>query len=171
MELARVMARVQARRYPRWRDDWESAAYLGLVQAAQMFDPTRGVKFDTFARPRIAGSMLDARRGLGPAGWKRIRLQGPAPRTKTLDCDVADRGASSVGTDLERSDDFDALVRHLYPGERVVIRLRYFEDLSQDEIAQRIGCSQANVSHRHTRGLAVLRERLTPPRQPVKGFA
>ncbi len=42
------------------RDDLESAAELGLVDAARNFDPSRGVQFKTFAYYRIRGAVYDA---------------------------------------------------------------------------------------------------------------
>jgi RNA polymerase sigma factor FliA len=41
------------------RADVESAAKLGLVQAARAFDPTRGIPFTTFAYYRIRGAIYD----------------------------------------------------------------------------------------------------------------
>lgn len=43
-------------------EDLVSEGYVGLVQAAKAFDPSRGIKFSTFAVPRIRGAMLDALR-------------------------------------------------------------------------------------------------------------
>ncbi|MCA9149451.1 MAG: sigma-70 family RNA polymerase sigma factor [Planctomycetales bacterium] len=40
-------------------ENLESAGVLGLVEAAQQFDPTRGVPFKTFAFPRIRGAIID----------------------------------------------------------------------------------------------------------------
>jgi RNA polymerase sigma factor for flagellar operon FliA len=37
----------------------ESAGVVGLVEAANRFDPERGVKFETYAYARIRGAMLD----------------------------------------------------------------------------------------------------------------
>jgi RNA polymerase sigma factor for flagellar operon FliA len=37
----------------------ESAGMLGLVEAATKFDPVRGVKFVTYAYPRVRGAILD----------------------------------------------------------------------------------------------------------------
>ena len=48
------------------RDDVIGAAELGLVEAAQKFDPTRGVLFKTFAYYRIRGAIYDA---LRKSGW------------------------------------------------------------------------------------------------------
>jgi len=43
-------------------ENLESAGILGLVEAANRFDPERGVKFETFAYPRIRGAVVDEMR-------------------------------------------------------------------------------------------------------------
>lgn len=48
------------------RKDIEGWAELGLVEAANAFDPTRGVQFKTFAYYRIRGAIYD---GLRKMGW------------------------------------------------------------------------------------------------------
>jgi RNA polymerase sigma factor for flagellar operon FliA len=40
-------------------DDLISAGTFGLMDAIEAFDPTRGVKFETYCVPRIRGAMLD----------------------------------------------------------------------------------------------------------------
>ena len=44
------------------RDDIVSAATLGLIEAAQRFDPGKGVLFKTFAEQRIRGAIIDEAR-------------------------------------------------------------------------------------------------------------
>jgi len=39
--------------------DLEASGLLGLIQAVDNFDPTRGIKFETYAIPRIRGAILD----------------------------------------------------------------------------------------------------------------
>src|SRR5512138_2106537 len=41
------------------RDDLMSAAVIGLIMAANRFDPSRGVQFLSFAEQRIRGTILD----------------------------------------------------------------------------------------------------------------
>jgi RNA polymerase sigma factor for flagellar operon FliA len=41
------------------RDDLRSAAVIGLISAAERFDPGRGVLFKTFAEQRIRGTIMD----------------------------------------------------------------------------------------------------------------
>jgi RNA polymerase sigma factor FliA len=40
-------------------DDLVSAGTLGLIQAIEAFDPSRGFAFSSFAAPRVRGAMLD----------------------------------------------------------------------------------------------------------------
>ena len=55
------VAKILARRLPASTDigDLISAGALGLIEAAQRFDPSRGESFEAFARIRIRGAMLD----------------------------------------------------------------------------------------------------------------
>jgi RNA polymerase sigma factor for flagellar operon FliA len=41
------------------REDLVGYGMLGLIQAADMFEPSRGLKFSTFAFPKIRGAILD----------------------------------------------------------------------------------------------------------------
>jgi RNA polymerase sigma factor for flagellar operon FliA len=47
------------------KDDVIGAAELGLVEAAQRYDPSRGVVFKTYAYYRIRGAIYDAMRKMG----------------------------------------------------------------------------------------------------------
>jgi len=59
--MARRLARKIARRVPRsfGRDELESAAMLGLTEAALRYDSTRGEPFVAYAAKRIRGAVLD----------------------------------------------------------------------------------------------------------------
>lgn len=46
------------------KEDMQSAAMVGLVDAANKFDPSKGVKFRTFAEYRVRGAILDEMRKL-----------------------------------------------------------------------------------------------------------
>ncbi|RPJ84574.1 MAG: sigma-70 family RNA polymerase sigma factor, partial [Acidobacteria bacterium] len=54
---------------------------LGLIDAAQRFDESRGIKFETFAERRVRGAMIDAlRREAWPRGVRRQRRELEAAR-------------------------------------------------------------------------------------------
>ena len=46
------------------REDLIQAGVLGLMEAMRRYDPSRGIKFETFASRRIRGAMLDELRNL-----------------------------------------------------------------------------------------------------------
>jgi RNA polymerase sigma factor for flagellar operon FliA len=68
--------------FPRHVDRHElaRAGALGLVEAAQRFDPARGVPFDRFAARRIRGAILDAVRAVDWAP-RSVRALGRALET------------------------------------------------------------------------------------------
>src|SRR5919201_1678061 len=45
-------------------DDVISYGTLGLIDAVERFDPTRGIKFETYAIARVRGAIIDALRSL-----------------------------------------------------------------------------------------------------------
>jgi len=49
------------------REDLESCGMLGLLEALDRYDPSQGVRFETFAWYRIRGAVLDYLRSLDPA--------------------------------------------------------------------------------------------------------
>lgn len=55
------------------RDDLESIAMIGLIEAIDRYDARRGVPFDSFAKHRIKGALIDAMRtqGWAPRGVRR----------------------------------------------------------------------------------------------------
>src|SRR5215472_4811832 len=85
------------RKYPAVdRDDIIGAAELGLVEAANNFDPSRGVLFKTFAYYRIRGAIYDSLRKMGWFAKDAARLRFESGANQFLeDCaDVARPAAS-----------------------------------------------------------------------------
>lgn len=72
-------------------DDLESFGLFGLLEAMERFDPSRGIKFETYAGVRIRGSIID---GLRAESW------APALRQKAKQIDeVANRLENQLGRD------------------------------------------------------------------------
>ena len=74
---------------------------------------------------------------------------------------------SSSGADASGPDDFAALDQRmaieemlatLPARERTIVELRYFDGLTQSEIAERVGISQMHVSRLLARSLSTLRD-------------
>ena len=64
------------------REELATAGALGLVEAAQRFDESRGVPFDRFAAQRIRGAILDAVRA---ADWAPRSVRNLARRLESIE--------------------------------------------------------------------------------------
>lgn len=105
---------------------------------------------------------------------------GQAYRSSSIDTpgageDGGDDLASRLGGDdpgFERAEGralLSPLVEGLPPRQQEILHLRFYEGLTQSEIARRLGISQMHVSRLLTRSLTQLREQagdVTPPAQP-----
>jgi len=83
-----------ATHFPRHVDRGElaRAGALGLVEAAQRFDPSRGVPFDRFASRRIRGAILDSVRA---ADWAPRSVRTLARRLEQIEQEMAAGGVSA----------------------------------------------------------------------------
>jgi RNA polymerase sigma factor FliA len=75
--LVKAMACRMAQRLPKSVElvDLIGVGVLGLIDAAQRYQPATGVPFDAFARQRLRGAMLDALRALdwAPRSQRKLR--------------------------------------------------------------------------------------------------
>ncbi|MGA1191682.1 MAG: sigma-70 family RNA polymerase sigma factor [Bdellovibrionota bacterium] len=58
------------------KDELVGVGYLGVVEAAERFDPSRGVPFEPYARIRVRGALLDGLSkitGLSRSGFKKAK--------------------------------------------------------------------------------------------------
>jgi RNA polymerase sigma-70 factor (sigma-E family) len=93
---------------------------------------------------------------LAADGWRRQRAW--RARVGLL----AHPGTQPDATDdIDRRDHLVRLLRELPPRQRTAIVLRYWEELTEAETAQAMGCSPGTVKSATSRGLQKLREQLT----------
>ena len=147
--------------WPGMRDDFESAACLALVEAAEAFDPERNVKFATFARHRIWGALRDVQRGLVALGWrcdpKHAPTVGAMPRDPERKGRVLAPGQEGpVGQEMEDIEAVEALAqqlpaRHARPAARSTCTAR-----PSTRRPAPSGCSQSRLSYIHREAMSIL---------------
>ena len=76
--------------------DLVSSGVLGLIDAIERFDPQRGVKFETFATPRIRGAIYD---GLRELDWVPRSVRARAREVERAIADLEARNGRSPSDD------------------------------------------------------------------------
>lgn len=127
--------------------DWQRAEDLAQATLAKTWRHWRRVAAadepDRYVRRVLVNEFLRSRRA-----WRRHEPLGDAvsPVTPGPETSVAARDA------LARA------LREVPRGQRAVLVLRYYLDLSEQDTAAALGCSVGNVKSQAARGLARLRE-------------
>jgi RNA polymerase sigma factor FliA len=180
------------------RSEIESAAELGLVQAANSYDPSRSIPFTTFAYYRIRGAIYDDVRQACRAnkldatgllvGDEPFEAAAHAAAAATHEAESSHRsnaarymrsleGLPNAPANPTATLPLEGLLRaeererirgamHLLPPRnRCVLKAYYFQDLSFEEIARRMGLSKSWVSRIHARSLALMHKLLTGIRE------
>jgi len=142
---------------------WDASEAEDLVQECLLKVARRWPRVRGLAQPRayarrvLVNLALDDARG---RARRRGELDG-APA-------VVDEPARDLLGGLEtRAELLDALAR-LTPRQRAVLVLRYFNDLTEAQTAEVLGCSPGTVKSNTSRGLARLREVLAPIPNPTR---
>ncbi|WP_431969670.1 RNA polymerase sigma factor SigF [Nocardia sp. bgisy134] len=197
-------------------DDLHQIARLGLVQAVDRFDVSRGSSFLSFAVPTVMGEvrrhfrdrtwsvrvprrLKEIQQSIGPATDVLAQRLGRMPTARELGAEldvelseitqalVASNGYQSSSLDAAYRDGDDdgsaraavdvlgaeepcyrlledamavrPLIADLPERERQVLVMRFFENKTQTQIAERLGVSQMQISRILAKTLKTLRER------------
>jgi RNA polymerase sigma factor for flagellar operon FliA len=168
-------------------NDLVSCGVIGLAEAWERFDPSRGVAFEAFAVPRVRGSIIDAIRA---SDWvprkarQRSRRTGePVAMLVSLDGGRSDgeydgSGAERITDDTiplpgaemlsaEQRHELIATLNRLPEREKMIVTLHYFHGVQLAQIARNLGVTESRVSQLHGRALRMLREGLEAADQPA----
>lgn len=161
-------------------DDLVAFGFGGLLEAEERFDPSRGVRFQTYAYHRVRGAMLDGVRKMAELPRRaHARRQTESERAPTAAPTSLDKAFARIRASLTdpsplqgnfgRENPESALLRaegvgrllsalsSLTPRERAVVRAHYFEGRPLGEVARELGVSKSWASRIHTRALRRLR--------------
>jgi len=133
---------------------------VGMLEALQRFDSTRGIDFQAFCARRIRGAMIDG-----------LRREGAIQRGETVfDTEVVETAAVRAGDSpedpliqLSRADDkkqIAAALQTLPPLEYRVLALHFYEEMNNREIAAILNISEGYASRIRKRALEDLAARL-----------
>jgi len=178
LDLVNNIARRFRRRLPPCVtfDDLANAGMIGLIQAVDRFDQTRGLKFKTYAQHRIWGAMQDFLRDEDPLSRterRRIRASAPAisatgcgipPATVSLDQIPVRRLASPAQPEFTLRSEVREARRCLSPRENRVIELLYDSGWQSREVAVELHVNESRVSQIKQRAISKLRLQLEPVR-------
>jgi RNA polymerase sigma factor (sigma-70 family) len=142
------------------REDLQSAAYMALVEAAGAFDPSRNVNFATYARRRIQGAVLDARRELLDFRSSQIKVagngQGVGRKIENHGRILGTTSDQPVGADLETRETAENWIRKVPRPLAPALRHIYLEGKTQEETAALLGCSPPTLCRMHSEAIAWL---------------
>jgi RNA polymerase sigma-70 factor (sigma-E family) len=117
---------------------------------------------DGYVHRMLVRKHLDTKR----LAWSRVLLLDHAPE-RPGDPSVAE-------STVEDRDAMAAALARLPVGQRTVLVLRYYADLTVEDTAAVLGCSTGNVKSQASRGLVALRELVRQPDDdgapPVRGL-
>jgi len=120
-------------------DDLISAGIFGLMDAIDAYDPSRGVKFETYCSPRIKGSILDELRSMD---WVprlvRARAHQLAKATHSLETRLGHKPtgeevAEELNMDME---EFDRLQRDANATSQVSLNTKYDDGDGEKDICE-----------------------------------
>jgi RNA polymerase sigma-70 factor (sigma-E family) len=142
---------------------WDFGAAEDLVQecllrVARQWPRVRAMEYPTaYARKVLVNLALDE-------GRRRTRHQDELGRADAHPVEEhEDEGAVRVFGGVEASTDLMHALGQLAPRQRVTLVLRYFDDLSEMQVAEVMGCSVGTVKSTTSRALQQLRGLVHPP--------
>ena len=127
---------------------------IGLVEAAERFDPRRGVAFSTFAHYRIKGAVYDGLREMGyysRSASVRVRW---APNANDIVQSAVDDAQTSAETASASVDDEIAAASQLIDA-LIPVYLLSLHDESVPEVADQGALSVEQIERRELAGLAL----------------
>ncbi len=142
---------------------WDAGEAEDLVQECLLKIARRWPRIRRMAQPQAYARRILVNLALDGARARTARRGELAEETA-----LAEEVARDMLSGLEaRAELLEALAR-LTPRQRAVLVLRYFNDLTEAQTAEVLGCSPGTVKSNASRGLARLREVLAPIPYPTR---
>ena len=142
---------------------WDSGEAEDLVQECLFRVARRWPRVRRMSQPKAYARRILVNLALDQSR-ARARRRGELDAGQAITEESAHDALEGLDT---RAELLDALAR-LTPRQRAVLVLRYFNDLTEAETAEVLGCSPGTVKSNASRGLARLREVVAPIPKPTR---
>lgn len=157
-DLARRIAQSVASNVPpQMRGDLAGIAAAALIEAAQTYDPGRGIAFGSYAQQRIRGACVDSIRRRHYRNASAVELPseerrdtGPSPEASAIVSQSRIQQRAKVVGAIER----------LSGRLAVILWLHYIEGQTLEAIAPKLGIVASRVSQLHREALEALKVRM-----------
>lgn len=129
--------------------DYHAAEDLVQIALARVFSRWHRIRDPEAAHAYVRRALVNEHIGLWRRAWRRLEHS-----TDQVPEDVA---AQSVDEFTDVEEQLWNAIQSLAPRQRAVIVLRYYENLSEAEIAAVLGCAPGTVKSTSSRSMAKLR--------------
>ena len=144
-------------------EDLVSYGIVGLLDAINRYDSSKGMKFSSYATLRIKGAMIDEIRKNRPiskgAMDKLAKYNESVERLQNIF--MREPSIKEIAIDLEYNEKLEILseaIEKLKEKDKLILNLYYYEKFTLKEIGQVLEVSESRVCQLHSRAIRNLRE-------------
>lgn len=146
------------------RDYYYSAGIIGLIKAANAFDPEKGIKFATYASRCIQNEILMECRRLNAVRRQNntVSLYEPVSNDTegllVMDFISSDFDIEEDYINKEQKKALNKAISMLNDDEKELINCYYYKNMNQCELAKKFGITQCSISRNLTKCYKKLRK-------------
>jgi RNA polymerase sigma factor (sigma-70 family) len=136
---------------------------IGMLEAAQKFDPAHGVPFEAYAIRRVRGAMLNGLRGEGRRRRGETMFDAETVDAQALAGRTSPDDPYALMMRVENHEALASALTTLPELEYRVLALHYYEEMNNREIAAILDISEGYASRIRKRALDLLARRMSAP--------
>lgn len=150
----------------KWRhlelDDAKQEAAESLCVSLKTWNPEGGANIRTYASPRIYWCLSKMSKREVKRQGRHVSMDAPVPGSESTMHDILGRppGQEDEAADRRKESIVAAAIKYLTPKERVIIRARFFEDMTLEEAGELLDVCRERARQIQEVALDKLRRRI-----------